>query len=52
VVDDVVRGLGRGFIKLVSAGRYESADNGLLLEGGTGLFLLGGLFYLLQKFVL
>jgi hypothetical protein len=51
VVEDVVRGVGYGVLKLVTFGTYRSVDNGLLLEGCVGVLLLATLFFVLQKFV-
>ena len=51
VVEDVVRGVGYGVLKLVTFGTYRSGDNGLLLEGCVGVLLLATLFFVLQKFV-
>ena len=51
LVDDVVRGVGYGVLKLVTLGRYRSGGNGLFLEGCVGLLLLATGFFVLQKFV-
>jgi hypothetical protein len=51
VVEDVVRGVGYGVLKLVTCGTYRSGGNGLLLEGCVGLLLLATLFFVLQQFV-
>jgi hypothetical protein len=51
VVEDVVRGVGYGVLKLVTLGTYRSGANGLFLEGLFGLLLLATLFFVLQKFV-
>ena len=51
VVEDIVRGVGYGVLKLVTCGTYRSGDNGLFLEGSVGLLLLATLFFVLQKFV-
>jgi hypothetical protein len=51
LVDDIVRGVGYGVLKLVTLGTYRSSDNGLFLEGCVGLLLLDTGFFVLQKFV-
>jgi hypothetical protein len=51
LVEDLVRGAGYGVLKLVTAGTYRSGDNGLLLEGVTGLLVVASLFYLLYRLV-
>jgi hypothetical protein len=51
VVEDVVRGVGYGVLKLVTFGAYRSGGNGLLLEGCVGVLLLATLFFVLQQFV-
>jgi hypothetical protein len=51
VVEDVVRGVGYGVLKLVTCGTYRSGDNGLFLEGCVGVLLLATLFFVLQQFV-
>ena len=51
VVEDIVRAVGYGVLKLVTFGTYRSGGNGLFLEGSVGLLLLATLFFVLQKFV-
>ncbi len=51
LVEDLVRGVGYGVLKLVTAGTYQSGDNGLFLEGVTGLMVVAALFYLLYRLV-
>jgi hypothetical protein len=45
LVEDIVRGVGFGALKLVTAGRYRSGDNGLVLEGCTGLLIVSAFFF-------
>jgi hypothetical protein len=49
VVEDLVRFVGYGALKLVTLGSYESRDNGIFLEGCVGLFLLATMFFLLHR---
>jgi hypothetical protein len=51
VVNDLVRGVGYGVLKLVTAGKYRSGDTGLLLEGCLGLLLVAALFFFLYRMV-
>lgn len=49
VVNDLVRGVGHGVLKLVTAGKYRSGATGLLLEGCLGLLLVAALFFFLYR---
>ena len=51
LVEDLVRGVGFGVLKLVTAGAYRSGGNGLLLEGCTGLLAVASFFYFLYRVV-
>jgi hypothetical protein len=51
LVEDLVRGVGYGVLKLVTAGTYRSGGNGLFLEGCTGLLVVAAFFYFLYIFV-
>jgi hypothetical protein len=55
VVEDVVRGVGYGVLKLVTFGTYRSGDSGLLslliFGGCVGVLVLATLFFVLQQFV-
>jgi hypothetical protein len=51
LVGDLVRGVGYGVLKLATAGTYRSGDNGVLLEGCTGLLILAALFFFSYKFL-
>jgi len=51
VVGDLVRGAGYVVLKLVTAGRYRSGGNGLLLEGCVGLAVAASLFFFLYRMV-
>jgi hypothetical protein len=52
VAQDLVQLVGFCSLKLVTLGRYESKDDGLLLEGCVGLPVLATMFFLLSKLVL
>lgn len=51
LVEDLVRGVGFGVLKLVTAGAYRSGDDGLLLEGCTGLLVVASPLYFLYRFL-
>jgi hypothetical protein len=51
LVGDLVRGVGYGVLKLATAGTYRSGDNGLLLEGCTGLLVLAAVFFFSYRFL-
>jgi hypothetical protein len=51
VVEALVRFVGCGVLKLVTRGRYASENNGILLEGCVGLFLLTSTFFFLHRLV-
>jgi hypothetical protein len=51
LVEDLVRGAGYGVLKLVTAGAYRSGENGLLLEGCTGLLVVAALSFFLYRLV-
>ena len=47
-----MRFVGYGVLKLVTLGRYTTENNGILLEGCVGLFLLATTFFFLHRLVL
>ena len=49
VVEDLVRFVGYGTLKLVTLGSYRSDDGALFLEGGVGLFVVAGAFALVHQ---
>jgi len=48
-MEDLLVPFGCGVLKLLTLGRYASADDGLLLEGVVGM--LAGAFFLVQRLV-
>jgi hypothetical protein len=51
VVADLVRVVGYAALKLVTAGRYRSGGNGLMLEGTVGLLIVAAICFSLYRTV-
>lgn len=51
MVADLVRVVGYGTLKLVTAGRYRTGGNGLMLEGTVGLLIVASLFFFFYRMV-
>lgn len=46
VIEGAVRGVGIGFLKLITLGRYRSSRGALVAEGGTGLLVIAAVKWL------